>query len=316
MSGETILQRYPITHLTPAARRWLAEAESPRILHVFERSCNLIEASGRLFSLVLDWAAVGPFAALMDTKATQDWPGFLEQVTAADQVRVQEREVQLGSLHVDAGQAQIWDPSPGWDHLRDVTWHISEAVPILERLLNLHGPPGSLAPLLLLVQGQHTPAENLGTARLLKTAAEPARRLLAALPGPDVHACKEAASQLAGLGAGLTPSGDDFLVGVMHAQWAAAPPELIGPLAEAITAAAAPRTTRLSAAWLHAAARGEAGWPWHALFQVLPSGSRSDLETAARRLVSIGHTSGADALTGFLLGWKAVHSPMRANADG
>ena len=113
--------------------------------------------------------------------------------------------------------------------------------------------------------------------------------------------CRGAARNLAGLGSGLTPSGDDFMIGALYALWATRKPAQIAPLSEAILASAVPHTVPLSAAWLRAAARGEAGQLWHALVETLAAPSRQDeLAVVARAIIRVGHTSGADALTGFI----------------
>jgi hypothetical protein len=120
-----------------------------------------------------------------------------------------------------------------------------------------------------------------------------ARALAAALEqGSGVAA---AARQLAGLGYGLTPAGDDYLVGVMTALW------LLGDrdTASIIARSAAPRTTTLSAAFLTAAARGQFAEPWHRLARTLAAQCALECATAARRIAAIGASSGRDALAGF-----------------
>jgi len=112
----------------------------------------------------------------------------------------------------------------------------------------------------------------------------------------------EGATLLAGLGPGGTPAGDDFLVGVMAAVW------LLGDQADAqaIAQTAAPRTSALSAAFLHAAGRGELIAPWHALLEALAAGDPAQVEQGAMRLESFGASSGADALDGFILAGQTL----------
>ncbi|NJN55086.1 MAG: DUF2877 domain-containing protein [Anaerolineae bacterium] len=59
-----------------------------------------------------------------------------------------------------------------------------------------------------------------------------------------------------------------------------------------------PCTTTLSAAWLKAAGRGEAGIAWHELGERLSvNGDR--WQATVTRILATGHSSGADALGGF-----------------
>jgi hypothetical protein len=128
----------------------------------------------------------------------------------------------------------------------------------------------------------------------------PAGKLCAAILAMDLESCSLAASHLAGLGTGLTPSGDDFLLGATCAAWMLFPASQARAIGSVISIAASPRTTRLSSAWLSAAARGEFSAPWHPFLDALASGHQAALARAALSLLEIGHTSGADALAGFL----------------
>ncbi|OUC88219.1 DUF2877 domain-containing protein [Streptosporangium minutum] len=122
-----------------------------------------------------------------------------------------------------------------------------------------------------------------------------------------------AAEQLVGLGPGLTPSGDDMLAGVLVALRHLGTAAGIGRavwladwLAAAVTFDARGRTTPISAALLHCAARGEAGGEVLAVLRGLAG--RQDLEPALHRLLQLGHTSGADLAWGLRIGLAAVVS--------
>ncbi|MBX3013840.1 MAG: DUF2877 domain-containing protein [Caldilineaceae bacterium] len=110
--------------------------------------------------------------------------------------------------------------------------------------------------------------------------------------------------QLAGLGPGLTPAGDDFLVGLLaarhaqHDQRATA----IAHYGALIGATAASRTTRLSATWLRHAGQGNFGERWHQLITALNAGPPQPIIQATHRILTTGATSGSDAMYGFLFG--------------
>ena len=114
--------------------------------------------------------------------------------------------------------------------------------------------------------------------------------------GRSASACAAAAA-IAGLGEGSTPAGDDYLMGALHALWASGPAGVA--MAPALAAAATPRTTTYSAAWLERAGRGETGPEWRALLAALPSPADAPLRAAVAAVRSLGHTSGAWSLRGF-----------------
>jgi hypothetical protein len=114
--------------------------------------------------------------------------------------------------------------------------------------------------------------------------------------------CLQGAELLAGLGGGLTPAGDDFVCGVfLWAHITHRGHALLLRAADAI----APKTTILSAAFVRAAARGECMMVWHSFIDALTSTPRDmrNLLRATDAILKIGHTSGADALAGFLYGF-------------
>jgi hypothetical protein len=127
--------------------------------------------------------------------------------------------------------------------------------------------------------------------------------LAEALRRGDRALAVSAAAALAGLGEGSTPAGDDYAMGALHALWATDLPAR--RWAAALAAAAAPRTTIGSAAWLRAAADGAVGERWRELLGALACGETRAVRAATRRVRALGHTSGAFSLRGF----HAVASP-------
>lgn len=122
-----------------------------------------------------------------------------------------------------------------------------------------------------------------------------------ALRDGAVETITTAAAVLAGLGEGSTPAGDDYLVGVLHALARGRPPSpRIAPLVASLGRIGETRTTAASAAWLAAAARGEASLVWRALLAALDARDEVAVRSAARAVRDTGHTSGAFSLRGFL----------------
>jgi hypothetical protein len=115
----------------------------------------------------------------------------------------------------------------------------------------------------------------------------------------DLPSSRIAAGKLAGLGAGLTPSGDDYLMGALYAAWILHPFTVASVLAQEIANTAAPLTTSLSAAWIRSAGKGEAGILWHDFFDALLSTSTPRMQETIKKILAVGETSGADALAGF-----------------
>lgn len=149
----------------------------------------------------------------------------------------------------------------------------------------------------------HVPDEGLGCVILgmhnaLSVHAQPALEAIDRwLAGNTLGA---EAAQLIGLGPGLTPSGDDYLGGVLVAlRW-------VGRAAHAdslwrwLEPRAAEGTSAISAAHLAAAASGEMHEALHDVLRDLSAWEAPDLHPNLSRLDAVGHTSGWDALAGIV----------------
>lgn len=266
--------------LTPEVNHWLANSQQPRILHIFDRACNLINERREVLSLVTPQIGNGPFNLVLENAIC-----FSEYLSLKSQVTVSRKQLHLGVLTIHTSNAKPWSPRPNWERLHASRNHI---LPQLNQLpiANDH---------------EASPWDK-----------SPVSSLSSALVNADLPTTVALTSQLAGLGQGLTPSGDDFLMGAIYALWIIHAPETASVIANEIAAHAAPLTTSLSAAWLQSAGRGEAGVLWHDLFQALIVGG--NIQLPITKLLSIGETSGADALAGFLAvfdswaGWEASYS--------
>lgn len=119
-----------------------------------------------------------------------------------------------------------------------------------------------------------------------------------ALVANEATSAVEAARRLAGLGPGLTPAGDDILVGAIYALRATRRAD--SDLPQRLADVAAPRTTRRSGEWLRAAAAGQPLGVWNDLLRGLAAFDRPKIRSAHTRLRSQGHTSGPCAAWAFV----------------
>jgi len=119
---------------------------------------------------------------------------------------------------------------------------------------------------------------------------------------------------LIGLGSGLTPSGDDLLVGYLAGLWCAVRnsrerTQFVTGLGETVIRLSH-LTNAISRTYLTHAARGQVSSRLADLAEAICRGENSDrLLTAAESAMQVGHTSGMDAVTGLLIGlvvWSQV----------
>lgn len=258
-----------------------------RVLASFDRSCYLETSEGRLVAVLAEPLGRGAFALTVGGS-----PSFAD-LHPETPVHVAARTMWLGDMQVGLATAVPWDPTlPALDGPAD------QGMETLQAFLRANAPTEGLARVLF--DEDQTP---------LLSEARPAVRLLrAGLATGNVESVAHSVARLAGLGPGLTPSGDDVLAGILLAMrlWPRAADPL-GPqvVSRSIIEMAAPRTGRISRAYLKAAYRGFASDAWHDLVRAL-HGDADHVILAAARILQTGETSGADMLAGFLLGggWR------------
>lgn len=122
-------------------------------------------------------------------------------------------------------------------------------------------------------------------------------RLGAALAAGDIVALAGACEPLVGLGRGLTPAGDDLLTGALGVAALAGRPCRLPPLGG--------RTTLPGATQIAHAAAGALIEPLHHVISALLAGEPAP-PASHRRLLGLGHSSGADMLVGVRLALAAL----------
>jgi hypothetical protein len=280
--------------LAPDVNAWLANSRHPRVLHVFNQACNLINERREVVSIVTRQIGNGPFNLIVGDDIC-----FAEYISLESKVSVTPTRLHLGALTVDPATEEIWNPRPDWEklHVRkvDIGYQLAQ-LPTLA--------PGASAGV--------TNYPNLGgfDIRLRKPsgsrnhqglpiAQSLVSNLSSSLVIADLHSSLSAVQKLAGLGIGLTPAGDDYIMGAIYAAWIIHPFAVANVLVKEIANTAAPLTTSLSAAWLRSAGRGEVGQVWHEFFDALILKDQIRIEESKKKILAVGETSGADALAGF-----------------
>ncbi len=253
-----------------------------RVLGRFHRSLDLL-VNDTVLAFVLPEVRNGPFHVVLTCFPSQPLPDSME-------VRRTHGGIRLGPwLLRTTPPPFLWNPAPPWETLSARAQGLRYLRTLAEQAARRDVACSPFAALLL---GEIIPAVT---------------SLLQALSHPDPSAVRRASAQLAGWGPGLTPSGDDFLAGVMLGLWLRRGADAAADCAQ-IYVAAAPRTTRLSRAFLRAARDGLADERWHVLLRALTLDNVVELERAARDVLAFGASSGLDMLVGFLWSQRSAIS--------
>ena len=260
------MQSIKALSIAPDANDWLTNSRHPRILHVFDHACNLINERREALSIVTPEIGNGPFNLVVEDEIL-----FSEHLNIESSIAISDNQLTLADLTIDTNNAIPWHPRPTWEVLHAKRGNILTQIASLPITNNQPLLPNSLV-----------------------------SALSAALVKADISTAKAVASRLAGLGMGLTPAGDDFIMGAIYAAWIIHSADVTKILVEEIANTAASLTTSLSAAWLRSAGRGEAGILWHEFFDALRDSDAARIQETMDKILAVGETSGADALAGFI----------------
>ncbi len=278
--------------IAPAVTGWLEDSRHPRILHVFDRACNLINERKEILSIVAPEIGNGPFNLVIKAGFS-----FTEHLSLRSPVTASPNCLTLGALTIHTQHATLWPPRPDWERLHAYRDDIlCQLVSSRAARFATKRPPRAGADCFGRTNATLSMTEitkyQLPTTQI-------ANSLFSSLAIADLPACLSAARKLAGLGIGLTPSGDDIILGAIFAVRILHPHGIADGLTREVADTAAALTTSLSAAWLRSGGKGEAGVLWHDLFDALISGESPRIRSKIIQLLSVGYSSGADALSGF-----------------
>jgi hypothetical protein len=279
--------------ISPSAKRHCGRLGAAVVQTVFERAVTLKTERGDLLVLVQEVLADG--GGVIRVAGTPAWPALVEPGMLA---RITPSVITLPNFRLDLRAAAIWRPPDAprrggatevQDALRSAATAARDQAKAGLAALAGVGLPGLPDPVL------DTP--------VLRVAGPLVHRLLQAVVAGDPTAAGEVADELAGLGPGVTPSGDDLLVGtIIGLRYA----EKGRAVQVAIATNATNRTTWSSEQLLSYALAGEATAPLLGVAVALLQGAKETvLQPRLAELFAVGETSGADALVGLLLGLQA-----------
>jgi hypothetical protein len=242
-----------------------------RVHSVFARAINVEWADGRLLTLHGPGPLRAPFAAGVEHEAP---------------LRAQRPG---GPVAVEPGRLRLSGLALTWEEAA----RVGCAVP--------NPPPGLDRAVVEALREAGAGATGLDAPRGVGARAA----LAAAIGSGDAARLVAAAIALLGLGEGLTPAGDDCLVGALAVLHAVGHPALVRTPdpASAIARAAAERTTAIGREFVIHALAGRFSEPVLAL---LRARSPREAAAAATLLAGLGATSGADTLAGLRLAGLAA----------
>lgn len=275
-----------------------------RVLSRHQHALNLITPTNLLFAIVTPYHGNGPFHIVIS-------PAQLAQLQQLSTIFLYDYTIQAGPFTLPFAHFARWDP-----HLPTLATLPANSFQELYQCYRELGQP-ALGVVALTQDNQPTvkPIPSLHPSQVDRTAQLAYQRanhavtaISSGLYEENIQLIADGVKLLAGLGPGLTPAGDDFLVGLLAAFYALGPRYAQSQwpawqvYAHIIAHTALTYTTQLSAAWLTYAGGGAFGEAWHNLIHAINTNQAQAIIACAARILTTGATSGADAMSGFLWG--------------
>ncbi len=286
--------RFPVSRCGCVAQRLLRDGAAGRVAAVFGSSFY-IEAAGELACIGAEGLGLSPLNLVTAAPENMDWPASGVRVDTPWKVSLDTVYVG-GRFAFPAATAAVWAPPEVPDGWRAAD--LRRGLTALRKQAEGMMPDEGLGYLIL--DGRDT----LPGRPIRKIADGPvsgARRWVAAdmrnSQTPNAEGLRWV-SGLAGLGPGLTPSGDDFLGGMMIALHCLGHRKSLRRLWVAIGETAVRASNPISLAHLSAASEGLGNSAIHALLTAVLTGEVLTIEDRLDAVDRIGHTSGWDALAG------------------
>ncbi len=288
----------PVVRLGRRAKNYLRGGTGGKVAAVFARSFYLETESGMLACFGSPSVGIGPLNCVCDISSPLDFrsSGLREHAT----FYVVRNLVRIGGrFEFSLEGAEVWQPPglPGRITRSNLARNLARLVSTARARLPTSG-------LGFLIASNDVKLDDNPLGVQVKSALAPFTQWLrlaldagtAQLPRPPAEAV-----MLIGLGPGLTPSGDDFIGGVMIALRFVGRCDIAEILAEWALPLVRVRSNAISAAHLAAAAAGETAEGVHHVLVGLGSPKTVAMNTNLDAIDNIGHTSGWDTLAGSIL---------------
>ncbi|MEC8621912.1 MAG: DUF2877 domain-containing protein [Pseudomonadota bacterium] len=255
------------------AARILSRSSHARITHVFDKSFYA-EVGDQLICVLAEDFLNGPINICVN-----EIPRNLDEGTC---------------IEISSTKAEIWEP---------IKFGPINADRLFENLPETYRKD--------LIEAKSLLPKSLSSP-LFKTIAQPALIDLCLFLRDKKTAPGPAIKSLLGLGPGLTPSGDDFLIGMMLVLHTVGEKDLFLKLAKIVRDLAPPQTSSISNAHLSAMTdSAQANRLLHELLFALQE--KKSIKQALIRAENFGHSSGKDAIAGIITALFALrqrHPPL------
>lgn len=272
---------------------------------VFEHAINLIDQNNHLLAILDSSKDQGPISLQLafDHRLAAVLPGELTRI------RPEGVEFLRGGWLIEVAAIPPDNLTMGLRKLCPSNAELQRRFCQLRQLIIDEGSPDGLAPLI-----DQTLPQNNYTGFMANNLSE----LIGWIEQGEVDKLRNGLSGIIGFGPGLTPSTDDFLVGLMLVAGILRkhrPDPVFEVLLHDLPRIARAKTTRISEEMIRLAALGKTSHSYKAFLSGLLGTRPTNLKQLARQVIATGATSGTDFLYGVYVSQVMIPSELQGGTD-
>jgi len=280
------------------------DGETLSIHSVFRESLNLIGHDGELITLLLPSKDIGPMSAIVPLNARE-----LQQLQVDDVVEIHGSVLTFLKVNrvIDFSGTIIWNPDVKGRTKPLCSSKLVDRVEQLKTVIQTEGQMNGIAALISVLDFEETGLIKRTFSEPLNEYAEFIEdRIIDLLDGYFKHDRERILAlipRFVGFGQGLTPSTDDYLLGIMismiyDAKSRKQELKSIYQFTDEIAQLVKGKTTKVSEEMIHHGAKGRVSERYRALVQAMFYDVKAPLERLCNDVLNTGSTSGTDFLFG------------------
>lgn len=233
-----------------------------------------------------------------------------------DPVTIDQEGISIGDgIPVSLADSKVYDPSRMFLRPIQELDAVRRNLRLARETAFIKGEFAGMGGLLHSLCGESFATSGVGLNRYSSRALEPVRALVRGIHERNPGLVRNATENIAGLGVGLTPSGDDLLSGLAVVLALSAENGLPAGFsyrwaAILIARSTKGRTSALSQEYVEQASLGKANEKVTKLVHDIFTGTPAEVEASSSDLIAMGHSSGTDILVGVILGAGTVLQSM------
>lgn len=301
-----------------AYRRLRRGLSSAAVHSSYDGAINIATGAG-IISLVPISVGRGPINVTVEG----DMRLLSGSVATNDPVTIDHEAIYIGNgIPLSLAGSKVYDPSHKFPRPTLDLEPIRRNLGLARETAFVRGKFTGMGSLLHSFRGESFIASGAGLNRYSISALRPLRALISGIRERNPKVVRNAAKSIAGLGPGLTPSGDDLLSGLVVVLALSAENGLptgfsYSRAARLIAKSTEGLSSNLGQEYIEQASLGRANEKVTRLVSDLLTGTSPEIEASSSDLIAMGHSSGTDILVGVIAGVSLVLQSMpRATGGG